>query len=93
MFYTLKYNVVPDYLEKRTPHREDHFAFLTPYFDRGELIMGGAFDNISEGVQIIFRVEDKKLVEDFALNDPYVKSGVVTNWKVVQWNVAIGPQL
>ena len=91
-FYRLIYFVDADFIEKRAPYRQDHFTFLTPYFERGELIMGGAFDDLSEGVHIIFRADDRKVVEDFAINDPYVKSGIVIDWKVSQWNVAIGPQ-
>jgi hypothetical protein len=28
--------------------------------------------------------------EDFARNDPYVKAGLVTAWRVRQWNVVVG---
>jgi uncharacterized protein YciI len=39
---------------------------------------------------LIFRVKDKSVVEHFATNDPYVKAGVVTGWKVRPWTVVVG---
>ena len=39
---------------------------------------------------IVFRVADKQLVQSFAELDPYVINGLVTDWRIQEWNVVIG---
>ena len=36
------------------------------------------------------RAQDKSTAENFAKNDPYVKEGLVKNWKVRPWTVVVG---
>ena len=74
-------------LEKRGPHRAAHFAFAQPYADRGELVVGGAWDDISGGM-LIFK-STRERVAEFAQNDPYVKAGLVKDYKIRGWNVVI----
>lgn len=88
-YYALFYQTTEDYLERRKPHRPAHFEYLTPYFDRDQLLLGGAFEDTSDGALLIFRVDDKSEIEKFAQNDPYVVNGVVTGWEIKKWNVAI----
>jgi len=92
MYYALHYTLAKNYMEKRTAYRALHFAHISPYFDRGQLLMGGAYDDISQGALLIFKVDDKTKLEEFAKNDPYVINGVVVSWRINQWNVAIGNQ-
>ena len=89
-FYTLSYRLAEDYLTKREPVRSLHFDHITPYHAAGKLIYGGAFDDPAEGALLIFKVEDKAEVEDFAQRDPYILNGVVTDYHIRLWNVAIG---
>ena len=89
MYYLLQYKLAGNYLEARAAHRPAHFDHLQPYFDSGALIMGGAFDGQLHAA-LIFKVDDPSLIEEFAKNDPYVVSGVVTDWEIRKWNVAIG---
>ena len=42
MHYLLIYDVVPDYVERRAAHRDEHLRLAWQSHDRGELILGGA---------------------------------------------------
>jgi len=89
MYYLLIYQLVDNYLEKRTAHRPNHFNHVKAAQARGEFIMGGAFDPAEEAA-LLFKVEDKSIIEEFAKTDPYVIGGVVTGWTIKKWVVAIG---
>ena len=89
--FILFYDYVPDYLERRVEHRAAHFAHARPAAARGELFLGGACtdDRNPIGV-IVFKVDDRKIVEDFARADPYVIHGVASRWHVREWTTVIG---
>lgn len=89
-YYALQYTLSADYINKRTAFRTSHFNYITPYFEKGVLLMGGAYDHSEEGALLIFRTDNSSIIEDFAKRDPYVINGVVTEWKILKWNVAIG---
>jgi uncharacterized protein len=38
----------------------------------------------------VFQGDDPSVAERFAKNDPYVKNGLVTRWRVRPWTVVIG---
>lgn len=90
MYYTLHYQLCADYLTKRVAFRAHHIEFITPYYRRGELLLGGAYEDTRDGALLIFDVEDPELIENFARLDPYVKNGIVIAWELRKWNVAIG---
>lgn len=90
MYYVLLYDVVDDYINRRTPYREAHLTVATAAQQRGELIMAGAFADPVDGAVLVFRTDDPSTPERFAREDPYVKNGLVKNWRVRTWNVVIG---
>jgi uncharacterized protein YciI len=90
MYYMLLYEVVDDYINRRAPFREEHLGMARKAQERGELFMGGALSDPVDGAALVFRTEDRGVPERFAENDPYVKEGLVKNWKVRKWNVVIG---
>lgn len=90
MYYTLFYETVDDYIERRAPYREQHLAYATAAHARGELVLGGAFTEPVDGALLIFAGDSPAVAEEFARNDPYVKSGCITSWKVRPWVVVIG---
>ena len=90
MYYLLLYDYVEDVIRRRAPFREAHLAHIQRYLDRGELVLGGAFDNPVNGAALAFRTSDRTVVETFARNDPYVGNGIVTAWRVKDWNVVVG---
>jgi uncharacterized protein YciI len=89
--FLLIYDYVPDYLERRTPFRPAHFALAQAAASRGDLFLAGACTD--EGTPIgvlVFKVGDRKAVDDFARADPYVVNGVVTKWQVREWTTVLG---
>ncbi len=85
----LFYDVVDDYVERRQPFRPDHLAHAQAARDRGELVMAGALADPPDGAVLVFAA-DRDTVEAFARDDPYVKAGVVTGWRVRDWTVVVG---
>ena len=89
-YFALFYDVVDNYLERRMPHRQSHLKLAKEALERGEIVMAGALGDPPEAGLLIFRAADISIAESFARNDPYVKAGVVTRWRVKPWNVVIG---
>ena len=89
--FILFYDYVPDYLERRAPLRAAHFAHARSFEARGELFIGGACTDEGPPLAVIvFKVADRKIVEDFARADPYVVHGLATRWYVREWTTVIG---
>jgi uncharacterized protein YciI len=88
-YFTLTYDVVDDFVNKRTPFRPSHLKEVREAHARGELIMAGALAEPA-GALLVFRAADKSVVENFAKADPYVKEGLVKAWKVRPWTVVVG---
>jgi uncharacterized protein YciI len=89
--FLLFYDYVPDYLERRQPHRVGHFAHALPAVDRGELFLAGACTDDGPPIGVlVFTVPDRRIVEDFARADPYVVHGVATAWRVREWTTVAG---
>lgn len=90
MHYLLMYDVVPDYVERRAPLRAAHIAYAREAVARGELVLGGALANPSDGAVLVFRGSSPAAAEAFAAGDPYVVNGLVTNWRVREWATVLG---
>ena len=90
MYHILLYDVVDDYIERRAPLREAHLELARQAHARGELVMAGAFVDPVDGAALVFTGDDRSVAERFAHNDPYVRAGLVTDWRVRTWNVVIG---
>ena len=88
-YFALIYEVVDDYLERRGQFRDEHLTLARAARDRGELLLAGAFSEPADGALLIFRVEDRSVVEEFAKSDPYVTNGLVREWRVRPWTVVI----
>ena len=89
-YYLLEYHVVDDYVARRAGFREEHLRLAREAHSRGELILGGALTDPADRVVLVFRSPDRKKVEEFVHNDPYVKNGLVPQWDIRPWNVVIG---
>ena len=88
--FVLLYDYVENVIEKRAPFRADHLALANQYFERGELLMAGAFADPVDGAAFIFAVDDRARVEAFVAADPYVANGLVPSWRIRAWTVVIG---
>lgn len=90
MYYLLLYDLVEDYIERRAPLRDAHLSLAREAQVRGELVMAGAFGDPIDGAALIFTGDGPAAAERFAENDPYVRQGLVTSWRVHPWNVVVG---
>ena len=71
-YFALTYDVVDDFVNKRTPFRPAHIKEVREAHARGELVMAGALGEPA-GALLVFRGADKSVAENFAKADPYVK--------------------
>lgn len=90
MHYLLIYDVVDDYVERRTPLRPAHLAHARAAVARGELVLGGALANPPDAAILLFRGESPAAAEAFAAADPYVLNGLVRQWRVREWITVVG---
>lgn len=89
-YYALIYETVDDYADRRAEFRERHLSMATEVCRRGELVLAGAFEDPVDRALLVFRVDDKSKVEEFARKDPYVVNGLVKRWEVRSWKVVVG---
>lgn len=90
MHYVLIYDLAPDYLARRPEFRAEHLALAWKLAERGELVLGGAVGDPVESALLLFRCASPDAPAEFARNDPYVKNGLVKQWKVRPWNTVVG---
>jgi uncharacterized protein YciI len=90
MYFMLFYDYVKDVAERRTPHRPAHLALLNKLRDEGKVVMAGAWNNPLDGAAFVFKADDRTVVEAFTKADPYVQNGLVTGWRIREWNVVVG---
>lgn len=90
MHYLLLYDVVDDYVARRQPFRAAHLAYAEPFAERGELLLGGALTEPVDGAVLLFAVDSRGKVEEFAKADPYVRHGLVVRWRVRPWLTVAG---
>src|SRR6266699_4283975 len=89
-YYALFYEVVDDFVARRTPFRQEHLRLAAEAHERGEIVFAGALAEPADRALIVSHVADKSTVEAFARKDPYVVNGLVQKWEVRPWNVVIG---
>ena len=92
MHYMLIYDLAPDYLERRPAFRAEHLAMAWAAVDRGDMVLGGALEDPVDTALVLFTGDSPAAAEAFARNDPYVKNGLVTRWRVRPWRTVAGAQ-
>lgn len=90
MYYILFYKTIDNYVEKRAPYREEHLALAKQAREAGDLKMAGALADPADSTLLVFKGDGPHVAEQFALNDPYVKNGLISEWQVRPWTVVIG---
>jgi uncharacterized protein YciI len=90
--FALTYDVVPNFIERRTPYREAHLQRVRDANARGLLLLAGALGDPPDGALLVFRAESAAPAEEFARTDPYVIEGLVTAWRVRPWHVVVGAE-
>ncbi|HEY7327669.1 MAG TPA: YciI-like protein [Gemmataceae bacterium] len=89
-YFALFYDVVDDFVSRRTAFREEHLRLAREAHRRGELVLAGALSDPADKALLVFRAVDRSVVEEFAESDPYVVNGLVNRWEVRSWAVVIG---
>jgi uncharacterized protein YciI len=86
MKYVLFYEPNGDGSEKIQQHFAAHREKWSEFQAAGTLLMVGPFADGS-GAMAVFTT--REAAEEFAKTDPFVRSGVVTDWSIREWNEAI----
>ncbi|TQK02618.1 YciI-like protein [Herbaspirillum sp. SJZ107] len=90
MHYLLIYELAPDYLARRGEFRDEHLQLAWDAQERGEIVIAGALADPADQAILLFSGDSPEAAERFAKADPYVAQGLVTSWRVRQWNTVIG---
>jgi uncharacterized protein len=90
MYFALMYTVADDYLDRRGEFREAHLVLARAAHARGELVLAGAFTDPADATLLVWNTDDRAAVEEFVELDPYVRNGLVTSWRIREWNVVVG---
>jgi uncharacterized protein YciI len=90
MHYLLFYDYVSDYMARRDQYRSEHLKLAWAAQGRGELILAGVVMDPMDGAVFLFQADSPRVAEAFAAADPYVKNGLVTQWRVRPWNTVVG---
>ncbi|HJT38357.1 MAG TPA: YciI-like protein [Actinomycetota bacterium] len=88
--YLLLYELADDYLERRPEFRGLHLQHAWAAQERGELVLAGALADPADQAVLFFQAESPESIERFAREDPYVKNGLVTSWRVRAWTTVVG---
>jgi hypothetical protein len=86
--YLLFYELVDDYVVRRTAFRAAHLAKAWAASERDELVLAGALANPADGAVLLFRGDSPAVAEEFARTDPYVTN--VRKWYVREWTTVAG---
>jgi uncharacterized protein len=86
MKYVTYYGPATDMNKARALFAE-HRAKWDAYRKAGTLLMIGPFANPEEGAMGVFTT--REAAQSFIDEDPFVKQGVVSSWKISEWNEAI----
>lgn len=88
--YLLIYELAPDYLARRAAFRAEHLTLAWAAHERGELVLGGALAEPADGAVLFFQGDSPAIAEAFARADPYVRNGLVRDWRVRPWTTVVG---
>jgi uncharacterized protein YciI len=80
----MSYEISPGNLPKASAYYTAHRARIDAFHARGVLLMVGAFANSTEGAMGIFTT--RAAAEEFIKGDPFVINGVVSKWKLREWD-------
>ena len=90
MYFLLLYDYVENIVERRAAFREEHLRLAREAQGRDQLLLGGAYSDTVDGAVLAFRADAAAAVEEFVRQDPYVRNGLVTRWRIRPWNVVVG---
>jgi uncharacterized protein len=80
------YEMAPGALSKVAAHYPAHRARLDEFHACGVIIAAGPLGDPPEGAMAIFT--SREGAEEFIQGDPFVINGLVSKWRLVEWNAA-----
>jgi hypothetical protein len=83
----LNYVFVDNMAEKRGPHRAAHLAHARAAAANGDLLLGGAFEDMEHGMLLF---QSWAAAEKFGMTDPYVLNDLVPHFGVRVLSAAAG---
>jgi uncharacterized protein YciI len=89
-YFALFYEVVDDFVARRSSFRGEHLRLAGEANSRGDLLLGGALAEPADTALLVFTCANKSIVEEFARRDPYVVNGLVKKWTARPWSVVVG---
>lgn len=89
LHFMLVYDVDADFVQRRAQFRDEHLALAWKAVDAGELQLGGVLEEGAGKAFLLFR-GTRSAAERFAQADPYVRHGLVKQWRVLQWHTTVG---
>lgn len=90
MLALLFYDYVADVAERRIPLRAAHLSILEELHSQRKLLLAGAYGDPLDGAALVFT--DRETAERFVERDPYVANGLVTSYRIRDWNVVVGAE-
>jgi uncharacterized protein YciI len=84
MKVVMVYEVTQEGMAKAKIHYVAHRTRLNEFHARGMLLMAGPYANPAEGAMGIFT--SREAAEEFIEGDPFVINGVVSKWRLCDWN-------
>ena len=89
--FLLRYDYIPDVLEKRGPYREGHLQLAKDLMEEGRCLSGGPSGPVGAEVPTgaLFVFTDLAAAECFVEGDPYVSNGIVTGHSIEEWTVVL----
>ena len=82
----LFYETAPDAMPVIPIHFPAHSERTREFHARGTLLMTGPFANPMDGAMSVFTTRES--AEEFIAGDPFVLNGVVSSWRIADWNEA-----
>lgn len=83
MKYVLFYQSTPETRAKARENFPAHRKRVDEFHARGDMLMVGLFTN-EDAAMSVFRT--REAAEEFAADDPFVVNGVVSEWRISEWN-------
>ena len=88
--YLLIYDVDPSFISRRAEFRDEHLALAWRASEAGHLVLAGALEEPTEQAFLLFQGSSPERARHFAESDPYVRHGLVKQWRIRQWNTVVG---
>lgn len=86
----MTYRAAPDFLDRVPEHVAGHQARIAEFSARGVLLLIGPLAEPVDGEAMgVFTT--REAAEEFAGGDPFVRHGVVAEWRVRAWDEVLGP--